>query len=122
MLNEVNLIGRVGGAIKTKEVGGKTVANFSIATGKDKTTQWHYIVAWEKQASLCAQYLSKGKLVYIKGRLQTREWEDKQSGNKVSITEVVAHQVLFLSKNETKPDIDNVFPNADLSDFEDVPF
>jgi single-strand DNA-binding protein len=85
------------------------VANFSLATGetwKDKTgenqerTEWHNIVAWNKLAETCGQYLTKGKLVYLEGRLQTREWTDRD-GNKRKTTEVIAsHMVMLGSKAE----------------------
>ena len=58
------------------------------------------IVAWGKTGELCAQYLSKGRSVYIEGRLQTREWEDKE-GKKRSTTEIVAQNVTFLGGPRT---------------------
>jgi single-strand DNA-binding protein len=58
-------------------------------------TEWHRIVAWGKTGELCSQYLSKGRSVYIEGRLQTRDWEDKD-GNKRQTTEINANSVQFL--------------------------
>jgi single-strand DNA-binding protein len=80
------------------------LANFTLATSEswnDKNgerverTEWHRIVVWGKVGELCAQYLSKGRTVYIEGRIQTREWEDKD-GNKRYTTEINAQTVQFL--------------------------
>lgn len=105
-INKVILVGNLG---KDPEVrytpGGQAVANFNIATNeswtdkqgqKQERTEWHRIVVWGKTAELCGEYLSKGRQVYIDGRLQTREWNNKE-GVKQYTTEVVANQVLFLS-------------------------
>lgn len=104
-VNKVILVGRLG---KDPEVrytpSGAAVANFSLATDeswKDKSgekqqrTEWHNVVAWNKLAEICGQYLNKGKLVYIEGKLQTREWDDKD-GNKRRTTEVVASEMVML--------------------------
>jgi len=86
--------------------GGAPVTNFSLATNetwKDQSgerqerTEWHNIVVWNKLAETCNQYLSKGKLVYIEGRLQTREWDDRD-GNKRRTTEVVASDMKMLER------------------------
>ncbi len=111
-LNKVLLIGNLG---KDPEVrytpGGQAVANFTIATNeswtdkqgqKQERTEWHRIVAWGKTAELCGEYLSKGRQVYVEGKLQTREWQNKE-GQKQYTTEVVANQVLFLSGGERGP-------------------
>jgi single-strand DNA-binding protein len=108
-INKVILIGNLG---KDPEVrytpGGQAVANFNIATNeawtdkqgqKQERTEWHRIVVWGKTAELCGEYLSKGRQVYIEGRLQTREWNNKE-GAKQYTTEIVANQVLFLSGGE----------------------
>jgi single-strand DNA-binding protein len=108
-LNKVLLIGNLG---KDPEVrytpGGQAVANFNIATNeawtdksgqKQERTEWHRIVVWGKVAELCGEYLSKGRQVYIEGKLQTREWNNKE-GAKQTTTEIVANQVLFLSGGE----------------------
>ncbi|MGD0309464.1 MAG: single-stranded DNA-binding protein [Acidobacteriota bacterium] len=104
-LNKVMLIGRLG---KDPEVrytpDGAPVANFSLATSEfwtDKSgtrqekTEWHNIVAWSKLADLSKRYLTKGRQVYIEGRLRTREWDDKD-GNKRRTTEIVASQMVLL--------------------------
>ncbi len=104
-VNKVILIGNLGGDPEKRFTGsGAAVTTFNIATTdrwndkqgqKQERTEWHRIVVWGKQAENCAQYLSKGRPVYIEGRLQTREWDDKD-GNKRYTTEVVAQRVQFL--------------------------
>ncbi len=104
-VNKVILVGRLG---QTPEVrytpSGMGVANFSVATNeswtdkagaKQERTEWHRIVVWGKLAELCAQYLAKGRQCYVEGRLQTREWTDKD-GQKKYTTEVQAQTVQFL--------------------------
>jgi single-strand DNA-binding protein len=104
-VNKVILIGNLGRDPELRYTqGGQAVANFTLATSErfanksgeqQERTEWHRIVAWGKTGELCAQYLSKGRSVYIEGRLQTREWEDKE-GHKRSTTEIVAQNVTFL--------------------------
>lgn len=104
-VNKVILIGNLGSDPEVKYTpSGAAVANFNVATNeswtgkdgkKEERTEWHRIVAWSKLAELCGEYLSKGRTVYIEGRLQTREWNDKD-GNKRYTTEVVAQTIQFL--------------------------
>ncbi len=104
-VNKVILIGNLGSDPEVKYTpSGSAVANFTLATnerwkdasGQDQEkTEWHRIVVWGKQAENCGQYLSKGRPAYIEGRLQTREWNDKE-GTKRYTTEVVAQTVQFL--------------------------
>ena len=104
-VNKVILIGNLGRDPELRYTqSGQAVANFTLATSErfanksgeqQERTEWHRIVAWGKTGELCAQYLSKGRSVYIEGRLQTREWEDKE-GQKRSTTEIVAQNVTFL--------------------------
>lgn len=104
-LNKVLLIGRLG---KDPEIrytaDGSPVANFSLATSefwtdkngtRQERTEWHNIVAWSRLADLSKRYLSKGRQVYIEGRIRTREWDDRE-GNKRRTTEVVASQMVLL--------------------------
>ncbi len=102
-VNKAFLVGRLGAAPEMKTTqGGKAMCQFSVATdgwgGEDKgrTTEWHSIVVWERQAQLCEQYLNKGSLVAVEGRLATRSWDDPKSGVKRYKTEVVASRVTFL--------------------------
>ena len=104
-VNKVILIGNLGRDPELRYTqGGQGVANFTLATNerwRDKDgnnqerTEWHRIVVWGKTAENCAQYLQKGRSVYVEGRLQTREWEDKE-GAKRQTTEIVAQNVTFL--------------------------
>ncbi|MEM7410629.1 MAG: single-stranded DNA-binding protein [Myxococcota bacterium] len=104
-VNKVILVGNLGRDPELRYTqGGQAVANFTMATterfstrdgDKQERTEWHRIVAWGRTGELCAQYLSKGRSVYIEGRLQTREWEDKE-GQKRRTTEIVANTVQFL--------------------------
>jgi single-strand DNA-binding protein len=105
-VNKVILIGRLG---KDPEMrftpSGKAVTNFTVATNENWTdqsgerqerTEWHRIVTWGKLAENSAKLLSKGKQVYIEGRLQTRQWDDRD-GNKRYTTEIVASTMQILS-------------------------
>lgn len=104
-LNKAQLIGYLGGDPDVKHTpSGQTVANFSVATNeswkdkdgnKQERTEWHRIVVWGKTAENCGKYLSKGRQVYIEGRIQTRNYDDKD-GVKRYITEIVAERVDFL--------------------------
>jgi single-strand DNA-binding protein len=104
-VNKVILVGRLGKDPEVKYTqGGTAMARFSLATDevwkdqsgeKQQKTEWHNIVAWNKLAEICGQYLAKGRLVYIEGRLQTRNWEDKD-GNKRTTTEIRADNMVML--------------------------
>jgi len=104
-VNKVILVGRLGRDPETRFTsGGQAVSNFSLATDssyKDKSgerqkkTEWHKIVVWGKQAEIAQQYLKKGSLIFIDGRLQTREWQDKE-GQKKYTTEVVVNDFRML--------------------------
>ncbi|MCA9668042.1 MAG: single-stranded DNA-binding protein [Myxococcales bacterium] len=105
-INKVILIGNLGADPELRYTsGGQAVTDLRLATsrrftGRDgsqqEDTQWHRVVVWGKQAEHCKEYLSKGRQVYVEGRLQTRSWEDRD-GNKRYTTEVVAQTVQFLS-------------------------
>ena len=104
-VNKVILVGNLGADPDVRYTStGSAVVNFRIATsenwtnkegGKETRTEWHRIVAFGKLAEICAEYLNKGKQVYIEGRLQSRSWEDKE-GNKKWTTEIVANNVVML--------------------------
>ncbi len=105
-VNKVIIVGRLGADPEIKSVGNsQSVARLNIATseswtGKDgnkqERTEWHRVVVWGRQAENCAKHLSKGRQVYVEGRLQTRSWEDQASGQKRYATEIVASTVQFL--------------------------
>jgi len=105
-LNKVMLIGNLG---KDPEVrytaSGQAVASFNLATSEkfknksgewEERTEWHRITLWGKLAEIAGEYLSKGKTVYIEGRLQTRKWQDN-SGNERYTTEIVGDKMQMLS-------------------------
>jgi single-strand DNA-binding protein len=104
-VNKVILVGNLGKDPEVRYAGEQPVASFSLATNdswtdkegkKQERTEWHKIVVWGKTAELCAKFLTKGRQVYLEGKLQTREWNNKE-GVKQYTTEVVAMQVVFLS-------------------------
>ena len=100
MVNKVILIGRLGRDPETRETNsGMTVAEMRIATsrgrGNSEQTDWHTVVCFDKTAEIVAKYLSKGRQVYVEGRLQHDSWEDKE-GNKKYKTSIVANSVQFL--------------------------
>ncbi len=104
-LNKVMIIGRLTQDPESKTIPqGATVTTFSVATNrswKDQqgvqkdVTEFHNVVAWRKLAEICAQYLTKGKQVYIEGHLQTRNWEG-QDGKKNYRTEIIADNMIML--------------------------
>ncbi|MCC6502830.1 MAG: single-stranded DNA-binding protein [Deltaproteobacteria bacterium] len=132
-INKVILVGNLGADPEIRySPGGMAVANFSLATSetfskdgqKQTKTEWHKIVAFGKLAEICGQYLSKGKQVYIEGKIQTRNWEDKE-GNKKYMTEIVANSMQMLgAKGEgaAHSASDVSVDNIPSSDIDDVPF
>jgi single-strand DNA-binding protein len=105
-VNKVIILGNMGKDPEVKYTPqGTPVAKFSIATEhgyKDKAgnwqkqTEWHNVVAWARLAEICGEYAHKGDKIYIEGRLQTRSWDDQQSGQKKYMTEVVAGDIVLL--------------------------
>ena len=134
-VNKVILIGNLGRDPELRYTkNGQAVANFSLATNerwKDKDgqsqerTEWHRIVTWGKTAELCAQYLAKGRTTYLEGRLQTREYEDKD-GIKRYTTEVVAQNVTFLGsgrgEGSNAPPAGDAPPAPPAPPSDDIPF
>jgi single-strand DNA-binding protein len=106
-VNKAILVGRLGRDPETRFTsGGQAVANFTLATDetfkdrageRQKRTEWHRIVLWGKLAEITQQYLKKGMLVYIEGRIQTRQWEDKRDSQKRPTTEIVANVMRMLT-------------------------
>jgi single-strand DNA-binding protein len=104
-VNKVILVGNLGKDPELKHTsGGTAVATMTVATNerfKDKSgewqdkTEWHNVVLWQRLAEIAAEYLKKGRSVYVEGRLQTRSWEDKQ-GQKRYTTEIVASDLVLL--------------------------
>lgn len=104
-VNKVILVGRLGSDPEVRYTqGGSAVANFNVATNevwtdksgqKQERTEWHRVVVWGKQAELAKQYLTKGRQVYLEGKLQTRQWQDKEGQTKYT-TEVQVQTIQFL--------------------------
>lgn len=108
-LNKVMLIGRLGQDPKLSyTTSGQAVCNFTMATDEGyrdrqsgdrvERTEWHRVVCWRNQAEFAANYLAKGRLVYVEGKLQTRKWQD-QNGQDRYTTEIVANTVQGLDRN-----------------------
>ena len=105
MINKVILIGNLGADPEMRFTqNGAPVASFTVATtekwkGQDgqmkEQTEWHRVIAWQRLAEICGEYLSKGSRVYIEGKLQTRSWE--KDGQKHYTTEIVAREMKMLS-------------------------
>lgn len=125
-VNEVFLIGNLGKDPEVRFTGsGQAVCNFSLATNetwndkdgkKNERVEWHRIVVWGKAAESCGEYLEKGRQVCVRGRIQTREWDNKE-GVKQYTTEIVAHAaggVTFLGgkgeKNGSSSESEPSFP------------
>ena len=108
-LNKVQLIGRLGAEpTKRSTQSGQVVVNLSLATSeawkdqagaKHEKTEWHRVVVWGKRAEVCAKYLQKGSMVYVEGRLETKKFN--KNGVDHYSTDIVANEVLFLSKNNS---------------------
>ncbi len=146
-VNKAILVGRLGRDPETRYTsGGQAVCNFTLATDetfkdrsgeRQKRTEWHRIVLWAKLAEIAQQYLKKGTMVYIEGRIQSRQWDDRD-GNKRTTFEIVGNVMRMLStRAETAaaaaapaapadteapaPAADEPGPGPEISD-EDIPF
>lgn len=132
-LNKVMLIGNLGKDPELRHTpAGTAVATFSIATSErfkskqtnewEEKTEWHNIVLWSKLAETAGQYLSKGKTVYIEGRLQTRKWQDRD-GNTRYTTEIVGDTMKMLSpKGEGTRGGDSSYEPSGGGTYEEPPF
>lgn len=133
-VNKVILIGRLGADPEIRYTpSGAPVATFRIATSeawtnkdgqKEERTEWHRVVAWRKLAEISSEYLSKGKQVYIEGKLQTRSWEDRE-GRKRWTTEIVAINMQMLGSPTDQEKIPQEDIPAGISEgenFDDIPF
>jgi len=138
-LNKVMIIGNVGSEPEMRFIAsGKPVTTFNVATNRKysdangerkEETEWFNIVVWNKLAELCNQFLGKGRLVYVEGRLRTRSWEG-QDGQKHYRTELIAEQVTFLDKSgqpldkNAQPVEDSGQPGekSDAIEPDDIPF
>jgi single-strand DNA-binding protein len=106
-LNKVMIIGRLGADPELKySQSGTPVARMRIATSetytdregnRQESTEWHTVVVFQRQAENCANYLSKGSMVYVEGSLQTRQWQDKDGQNRYT-TEIKGQRIQFLDR------------------------
>jgi single-strand DNA-binding protein len=144
-VNKVILVGRLGRDPETRFTpNGQAVCNFSLATDesykdrageRQKRTEWHRIVLWGKLAELAQQYLKKGSLIYLEGRIQSRQWDDRE-GQKRTSFEIVANTMKFLgargeaaaaagasadAEAHAPAPAEEVGPSPEISD-EDIPF
>ncbi|MBK7666589.1 MAG: single-stranded DNA-binding protein [Sphingobacteriaceae bacterium] len=129
-VNKVILIGNLGRDPELKYLEGNVArANFSLATSdsyKDKNgnrvdqTEWHNIVMWRGLAESAEKYLKKGTQVYIEGKLQTRQWNDKD-GHKRNTTEIVAESYVILQRRDAGNEGGND-TSFDKQDSGDLPF
>jgi single-strand DNA-binding protein len=109
-VNKAIIIGNLGQDPETRVMpSGQTVANLRLATSSKYTdakgekieeTEWHNVVCFGKRGDLAAQYLKKGSSVYIEGRIKTRSWDDKTTGEKRYRTEIIADSMTFLSSTQ----------------------
>jgi single-strand DNA-binding protein len=108
MVNKVILVGNLGRDPERRSTpSGQQVATFSVATSRrwrdrdgnrQEQTEWHNVVVWGRQAEVAGEYLKKGRQIYIEGRLQTRSWDDKQTGEKKYRTEVICDNFQMLGQ------------------------
>jgi single-strand DNA-binding protein len=139
-VNKVIIVGRLGSDPEIKTVSsGQSVCRLSVATSenwtdregqKQERTEWHRVVVWGKMAEICGQHLSKGRQVYLEGRIQTRSWEDQQ-GQKKYTSEIIANTVQFLGSNDRASTGQSMGSNMGSQDFgpepsfdsnEEIPF
>ena len=132
-VNKVIIVGHVGGDPEPRYTpSGTAVVNISVATNEVrrdsegnelKSTEWHRVVLWSKQAEFVGNYVKKGQLVYVEGRLQTRTWEDR---NKIErrTTEIVADNITLLgpSRSTDFPATDTPSISEEPPDDDDIPF
>ena len=141
-VNKVFLVGNLGRDAEQRHTsGGTAVSNFSLATTdtwtdkssgqRQERTEWHRVVVWDRQAESLQPYLTKGKQICVEGRLQTREWNDRD-GNKRYTTEIRADRITLLGgrgdsgggrqdRQEPPAEVDGPGPSAELTD-DDIPF
>ena len=132
-LNKVMLIGNLGTDPEMRyTANGSAVTTFRMAVsrsfgageeGRREETEWFTVVTWNKLAELLGQHMQKGRKVYVEGRLATRSWDDKDTGQKRYRTEVIANQVLFLDRVQGAgfPDSGGMGMGGDI-DPDDLPF
>lgn len=143
MVNKVILVGNLGRDPELRSTpSGQQVASFSLATSRkwkdrdgnrQEQTEWHNIVCWGRQAEIAGQYLTKGRQIFVEGRIQTQSWEDRQSGEKKYRTEIVCENFQMLGQRGDQPESAASRPeeqssppppsdSAGTADDDDIPF
>lgn len=127
-LNKVMIIGRLGRDPEMRYTpSGRPVTTYPVATSRSWTTsdgerrvetEWFNVVAWSSLAEICKQYLLKGQMVYVEGRLQSRHWEDSE-GHKHTSVEIVANEMIMLSERRGESDVPD---DSHVSEDEEFPF
>jgi single-strand DNA-binding protein len=132
-VNRMTIIGNLGSEPEMRFTpGGRPVTSFRVATNwryttpdgeRKEETEWFNVVCWSKLAEQCNQFLSKGRLVYIEGRLRMRTWEG-QDGQTRARNEIVADRVKFLDRQSTTAPSSEKSEENDFGEFapEDIPF
>lgn len=132
-MNTITLLGRATSSIELKQTqAGKSVASFSLAVKRPFTkdvTDFHNVVAWDKQAELLSKYIDKGNQVCIRGYLTNRSWTDKNGNNRIS-TEIIAEEVSFVgsanensaqAKSEPSAYTPSAYGGTNAPQFEEIP-
>src|ERR1700683_3839390 len=124
-VNKAILVGRLGRDPEVRYTsGGQAVCNFTLATDesykdrngeRQKRTEWHRIVLWGKLAEIAQQYLKKGMLVYVEGRIQTRQWDDQKTNTKRTSTETVGNSMKMLTSRAESGGA--AAPSSSMDDF-----
>ena len=132
MVNRVHLVGNLGKDVQLRDLpSGSQVAEFSLATNRKwkskegeakEETQWHNIKVFGRQAEIAAQYLHKGKQIFLEGRINYRSWDDRETGEKKYMTEIICDNFQMLGKKGDSNGFDGPAP-APAADGEDtIPF
>ena len=132
-LNKVMIIGNLGSEPEMRFTpNGRPITSFRVATNwryttpegeRREETEWFSVVAWNRLAEQCNQFLGKGRLIYAEGRLRTRSWED-QNGQKYFRNEIIANRITFLDRREASLLPEERVEEADTGELEpdDIPF
>jgi single-strand DNA-binding protein len=130
-VNKVILVGRLGKSPEVKKMtSGESVANVSLATSenyKDKSgqkqekTEWHNLVFYRRLAVIAGQYLTKGSMIYVEGKIQTRKWQTKEGQDRYT-TEIIVNELTMLGGKATSQSIQTSTPSLKKDEDFDIPF
>lgn len=129
-LNKVFIIGNLTRDVNLRTTpSGQSVADFGVATNriwvnangqKQQETEFHNVVVWGKMAELCSQYLSKGRLVFIEGRIRTRSWQDSNNQKRIK-TEIIAENIQFGPRFANQTELKTPLESESGETVEDLP-